>query len=38
MKTITAIWTFITVFWMLLTDKEQRDLYNASIGYGDEEE
>jgi hypothetical protein len=38
MRTLTAIWTFICVFWMLLTDKEQRDLYNSSIGYGDDEE
>lgn len=32
-----GIFVIFAVAWMLLTDREQRHLYNASIGYEDEE-
>ena len=29
---LTGLFAFIGIMWMLLTDREQRELYNISIG------
>ncbi len=35
---LTGLFAFIGIMWMLFTDREQRELYNRSIGYGDDSE
>ncbi len=35
---LTGLFAFIGILWMLFTDREQRELYNRSIGYGDDSE
>jgi len=33
-----GLFVIVAVAWMLLTDREQRELYNQSIGYGNDKE
>ena len=35
---LTGLFAFIGIMWILLTDREQRHLYNVSIGYEEDEE
>jgi hypothetical protein len=34
---LTGLFVFVQIAWMLFTDREQRELYNESIGYGKED-
>ena len=35
---LNGVIAILGICWILLTDREQRELYNQSIGYGDDSE